>query len=55
MIKVGDKIPAVNLRQVTDSGVQDIDAQDFFRGKRVALFGVPGLQRSNPLDTDVRA
>ena len=42
MIKVGDKIPAVNLRQVTDSGVQDIDAQDFFRGKRVALFGVPG-------------
>ena len=42
MIKVGEKIPAVNLRQVTDSGVQDVDAQDFFRGKRVALFAVPG-------------
>ena len=42
MIKVGDTIPAINLRQVTDSGVQDVNAQDFFKGKRVALFAVPG-------------
>ena len=42
MIKVGDKIPAVSLRQVTESGVQDVNADDFFKGKRVALFAVPG-------------
>ena len=42
MIKVGDRIPSVNLRQVTDNGVQEINSDDFFRGKRVALFAVPG-------------
>jgi glutaredoxin/glutathione-dependent peroxiredoxin len=42
MIKVGDKIPSVTLRQVSDSGVQEIKSDDFFKGKRVALFAVPG-------------
>lgn len=42
MIKVGDRIPSVNVRQVTDNGVQEINTGDFFRGKRVALFAVPG-------------
>jgi glutaredoxin/glutathione-dependent peroxiredoxin len=42
MIKVGDRIPSVNVRQVTQSGVQEVSTEDFFRGKRVALFAVPG-------------
>jgi glutaredoxin/glutathione-dependent peroxiredoxin len=42
MIKVGDRIPPVSLRQVTEAGVQEVGAEDFFKGKRVALFAVPG-------------
>jgi peroxiredoxin len=42
MIKVGDRIPSVNVREVTDTGVREIVTDDFFRGKRVALFAVPG-------------
>jgi peroxiredoxin len=42
MIKVGDRIPSVKLRQVTESGVQEITSDDFFKGRRVALFAVPG-------------
>ncbi len=42
MIKTGDRIPSVTVRQVTDSGVQEVNTADFFKGKRVALFGVPG-------------
>jgi len=42
MIKVGDKIPSVSLRQVTENGVQEVTTDEFFRGKRVALFAVPG-------------
>src|SRR5438105_1898208 len=41
-IKVGDKIPSVKLWQVTPEGVKDITTDDLFRGKRVALFAVPG-------------
>src|SRR5579884_761072 len=42
MIKTGDRIPSVTVRQVTDSGVQEVNTADFFKGKRVALFAVPG-------------
>jgi len=42
MIKVGDSIPSVSIRQVTDGGVQEVSTDDFFKGKRVALFAVPG-------------
>jgi peroxiredoxin len=42
MIKVGDKIPSVSVRQVTESGVQEVKTDDFFRGKKIALFAVPG-------------
>jgi peroxiredoxin len=41
-IKVGDKVPSVKLWQVTPEGVKDITTDDLFRGKRVALFAVPG-------------
>ena len=42
MIKVGDRIPSVTVRQVTENGVQEVNTDDFFRGRRVALFAVPG-------------
>ena len=42
MIKAGDKIPSATLRQVTENGAQEVTTDEFFRGKRVALFAVPG-------------
>ena len=41
-IKVGDKIPSVTLRYLGAEGVQAVSSDDFFRGKKIALFGVPG-------------
>jgi peroxiredoxin len=41
-IKVGDTVPAATLRYVTPDGVQAVSTDDFFRGKKVALFAVPG-------------
>jgi glutaredoxin/glutathione-dependent peroxiredoxin len=41
-IKVGDKLPSVTLRQVTSEGPKEVTTDDFFRGKKVALFAVPG-------------
>jgi glutaredoxin/glutathione-dependent peroxiredoxin len=41
-IKVGDKLPSVKLMRWGESGPQAITTDDLFRGKKVALFGVPG-------------
>jgi peroxiredoxin (alkyl hydroperoxide reductase subunit C) len=41
-IKVGDKLPSVKLMRWGQSGPEAITTDDLFRGKRVALFGVPG-------------
>ena len=41
-IAVGDKIPDVKLMTPGESGPQPVQAADFFKGKRVALFSVPG-------------
>src|SRR5215472_12060434 len=41
-IKVGDKLPSVTLRQVTPEGPKEITTDEFFGGKKVALFAVPG-------------
>ena len=41
-IKVGDKIPAVNLQHMTDSGIEAINSKDLFSGKKVVLFALPG-------------
>jgi peroxiredoxin len=42
MIKVGDKMPAGTLTQITKDGPQKISAEDFFKGRKVVLFSVPG-------------
>jgi peroxiredoxin len=41
-IKVGDKLPNVTLTQATAEGPKPIQSEDFFKGKTVALFAVPG-------------
>ena len=41
-IKVGDKMPSVTLRYQTANGIQAVTSDDYFKGKTVAVFGVPG-------------
>jgi peroxiredoxin len=41
-INVGDKLPSVTLRQITPEGPKEITTDEFFRGKKVAFFAVPG-------------
>src|SRR5215831_14050211 len=41
-ITVGDKLPSVTLRQVTPEGPKEVTTDEFFRGRKVALFAVPG-------------
>jgi peroxiredoxin len=41
-IQVGDKIPATTLKVVTPEGPKDVASDEFFGGKKVVLFAVPG-------------
>lgn len=41
-IKVGDPIPQATFTTPTEAGPQPVDSAEFFRGRRVALFCVPG-------------
>ena len=41
-IQIGDRIPEANLVKATAEGPQPVSAADFFAGRRVALFSVPG-------------
>ena len=41
-IQVGDRIPDVNLTLATPEGPIPVKSGDYFSGKRVALFAVPG-------------
>ena len=41
-IKVGDKIPSMKLMQATAEGPKETSTDDFFGGKKVVLFAVPG-------------
>ena len=41
-IAVGDKLPDVKLTKATEGGPEAVQASDYFKGKRVALFSVPG-------------
>lgn len=41
-IKVGDKMPAGTLTRATSDGPQKISAEEFFKGRKVVLFSVPG-------------
>lgn len=41
-ISVGDRIPKATLVKASADGPQPVDSEEFFRGRRVALFSVPG-------------
>jgi glutaredoxin/glutathione-dependent peroxiredoxin len=41
-IKVGDKMPSGTLTQITKDGPQKISADEYFKGRKVVLFSVPG-------------
>jgi peroxiredoxin (alkyl hydroperoxide reductase subunit C) len=41
-IQVGDTIPSMKLMTATASGPQEVSTDDLFKGKKVALFAVPG-------------
>ena len=41
-IKVGDKLPNVTIAQGTAEGPKPVSTEEFFKGKTVALFALPG-------------
>lgn len=41
-IKVGDKLPDVKLVKATEAGPEAVQSADYFAGKKVAIFSVPG-------------
>ena len=41
-ISVGDKLPDATLVKATENGPEKVQASDYFAGKKVALFSVPG-------------
>ncbi|HET9628313.1 MAG TPA: peroxiredoxin [Novosphingobium sp.] len=41
-IAVGDKLPDVKLIKASQDGNEPVQTADYFKGKRVALFSVPG-------------
>ena len=41
-ISVGDKLPDTTLITMGESGPQKVQTSDFFKGRKVALFSVPG-------------
>jgi glutaredoxin/glutathione-dependent peroxiredoxin len=41
-IKTGDTLPETTLTKVTESGPEQVNSGEFFKGRRVALFAVPG-------------
>ena len=41
-ISVGDKLPEVTLVKATENGPEQVNSSEYFAGKKVALFSVPG-------------
>lgn len=41
-ISEGDKLPQVTLSKVGESGPEPVESKEFFAGRTVALFAVPG-------------
>ncbi|WP_336986668.1 peroxiredoxin [Altererythrobacter aquiaggeris] len=41
-ISVGDKLPDVKLVKATEAGPEAVQSSDYFAGRKVALFSVPG-------------
>ena len=41
-ISVGDSVPSVKLKTITEEGMLDISTEELFGGKKVVLFALPG-------------
>ena len=41
-ISVGDRIPSTTITKVTENGPDQVSSDEFFKGRKVALFAVPG-------------
>ncbi|MFZ5792238.1 MAG: peroxiredoxin [Pseudomonadota bacterium] len=41
-IKVGDKIPSVQLKTMAADGMKTVSTDEIFKGKKVVLFALPG-------------
>ena len=41
-IQIGDRLPNTAFMKATPEGPQPVDSEDYFSGRRVALFSVPG-------------
>lgn len=41
-IQTGDRIPSVVLSQMSENGPQSVNTTDYFSGRKVVLFAVPG-------------
>ncbi len=41
-IKVGDRLPSVTFAKATENGPESVTSDEFFAGRKVALFSVPG-------------
>jgi peroxiredoxin len=41
-INVGDRLPKATLIKATADGPQPVDSEEYFAGRRVAVFSVPG-------------
>jgi len=42
MLKEGDKIPAITLKQMTADGPTDVSLADYCAGRKVVIFALPG-------------
>lgn len=41
-IKKGDSIPNIPVRRLTETGLETVMTEDYFKGKKAVIFGVPG-------------
>jgi len=41
-IEVGDRLPETKFVKMTDQGPEQVDSAEYFKGRKVALFSVPG-------------
>ena len=41
-VSVGDKIPAAKIKTMTADGMSEVDTAEYFAGKKVVMFAVPG-------------